>query len=303
MAISMSVSTYWLLAGLFLLASAVSLIVLSLRLQRARSVEQNLARTMAQVTRREAMFQQSQAIWRQTKYLRLDSIADIQLLLRKAGYLTNREQTSCLLKVMLAWATMQGMAVLAIVERQVASGQAMSLLVLSTAGGAYLALQWLKKKMVARAKAIDEELIMGLQMMKTLWDVGLSLESMLRAYTAELKEMTPEMNKELLLVLSKIEAGQERAWVFAEVARVNESMGMQDLLNMFAQVSDSGGSMSESLVQLTLLLRDRRRTQLQEKVSKLSGRMSVVMMLFLFPPLFVVLAGPGMMALGRALGN
>ncbi|UTV28606.1 type II secretion system F family protein [Photobacterium atrarenae] len=299
----MSLSTYWLLAGLFLLASAVSLIVLSLRLQRARSVEQNLARTMAQVTRREAMFQQSQAIWRQTKYLRFASITDIQLLLRKAGYLTNREQTSCLLKVMLAWATMQGMAVMAIIERQVASEQAMGLLVLSTAGGAYLALQWLKKKVVSRAKMIDEELIMGLQMMKTLWDVGLSLESMLRAYTAELKEMTPEMNKELLLALSKIEAGQDRAWVFVEVARVNESLGMQDLLNMFAQVSDSGGSMSDSLAQLTLLLRDRRRTQLQEKVSKLSGRMSVVMMLFLFPPLFVVLAGPGMMALGRALGN
>ncbi|UXI02191.1 type II secretion system F family protein [Photobacterium sp. TY1-4] len=299
----MSLSTYWLLAGVFLLASAVSLIVLSLRMQRARSVEQNLARTMAQVTRREAMFQQSQAIWRQTKYLRFSSVSDIQLLLRKAGYLTNREQTSCLLKVMLVWAAMQGIVITAMLERQVASGQAMSLLVLSTAGGAYLALQWLKKKVAARAKLIDEELIMGLQMMKTLWDVGLSLESMLRAYTAELKEMTPEMNKELLLALSKIEAGQERAWVFAEVARVNESMGMQDLLNMFAQVSDSGGSMSDSLAQFTVLLRDRRRTQLQEKVSKLSGRMSIVMMLFLFPPLFVVLAGPGMMALGWALGN
>lgn len=58
-----------------------------------------------------------------------------------------------------------------------------------------------------------------------------------------------------------------------------------------------------SLLALKKLLDERRLTNLQEYISKLSGKMSVVMMLFLFPALLIVLAGPGMSAIGRALGG
>ena len=44
---------------------------------------------------------------------------------------------------------------------------------------------------------------------------------------------------------------------------------------------------------LKQLIDDRRLTRLQEYISKLSAKMSVVMMVFLFPALLIVLAGPG----------
>ncbi|PSU08188.1 type II secretion system F family protein [Photobacterium ganghwense] len=300
--LSLSVSTGLFISGLVLLVLAAGLFLWSVRQQRIRRVEQNLAQRLGKTGRREAVIQQSQALWSRTKRQKIPSLAEVQQLLRKAGYISNREQTLCLMKLLVTWLLIQLLVVIPVVQGQIATEQMLSLLVISLAGGLYGALQWLKQKVAQRSRIIDEELVVGLQMMKTLWDVGLSLESILRAYCRELGNLTPELTKEMQLALNKIEAGQERSAVFSVLARSTDSQGLQDVLTMFAQVSDSGGSLSTSLTQLTLLLRDRRRTQLQEKVTKLSGRMSVVMMIFLFPALFVVLAGPGMIALSQAIG-
>lgn len=300
--LSLSVSTGLFVSGLVLLVLAAGLFLWSVRQQRIRRVEQNLAQRLGKTGRREAVIQQSQALWSRTKRQQISSLAEVQQLLRKAGYISNREQTLCLMKLLVTWLLIQLLVAIPVVQGQIATEQMLSLLVISLAGGLYGALQWLKQKVAQRSRIIDEELVVGLQMMKTLWDVGLSLESILRAYCRELGNLTPELTKELQLALNKIEAGQERSAVFSVLARSTDSQGLQDVLTMFAQVSDSGGSLSTSLTQLTLLLRDRRRTQLQEKVTKLSGRMSVVMMIFLFPALFVVLAGPGMIALSQAIG-
>lgn len=300
--LSLSVSTGLFISGLVLLVLAAGLFLWSVRQQRIRRVEQNLAQRLGKTGRREAVIQQSQALWSRTKRQQIPSLAEVQQLLRKAGYISNREQTLCLMKLLVAWLLIQLLVAIPVVQGQIATEQMLSLLVISLAGGLYGALQWLKQKVAQRSRIIDEELVVGLQMMKTLWDVGLSLESILRAYCRELGNLTPELTKEMQLALNKIEAGQERSAVFSVLARSTDSQGLQDVLTMFAQVSDSGGSLSTSLTQLTLLLRDRRRTQLQEKVTKLSGRMSVVMMIFLFPALFVVLAGPGMIALSQAIG-
>ena len=59
----------------------------------------------------------------------------------------------------------------------------------------------------------------------------------------------------------------------------------------------------KSLLALKQLLDDRRLTRLQEYISKMSAKMSVVMMLFLFPALPIVLAGPGFTAITRAFAN
>ncbi|WP_415720884.1 type II secretion system F family protein [Photobacterium ganghwense] len=300
--LSLSVSTGLFVSGLVLLVLAAGLFLWSVRQQRIRRVEQNLAQRLGKTGRREAVIQQSQALWSRTKRQQIPSLAEVQQLLRKAGYISNREQTLCLMKLLVTWLLIQLLVAIPVVQGQIATEQMLSLLVISLAGGLYGALQWLKQKVAQRSRIIDEELVVGLQMMKTLWDVGLSLESILRAYCRELGNLTPELTKEMQLALNKIEAGQERSAVFSVLARSTDSQGLQDVLTMFAQVSDSGGSLSTSLTQLTLLLRDRRRTQLQEKVTKLSGRMSVVMMIFLFPALFVVLAGPGMIALSQAIG-
>ena len=59
----------------------------------------------------------------------------------------------------------------------------------------------------------------------------------------------------------------------------------------------------KSLLALKQLLDDRRLTRLQEYISKMSAKMSVVMMVFLFPALLIVLGGPAFIGIARALNH
>ena len=59
----------------------------------------------------------------------------------------------------------------------------------------------------------------------------------------------------------------------------------------------------KSLQALKELLDDRRLTRMEEYISKMSAKMSVVMMVCLFPALMIVLAGPSFMAIARAFGS
>jgi len=76
-----------------------------------------------------------------------------------------------------------------------------------------------------------------------------------------------------------------------------------DTCIILQQLIHQGGGAMNSLLALKQLLADRRLTRLQEYISKMSAKMSVVMMVFLFPALLIVLGGPAMIAISRALNN
>jgi len=44
-------------------------------------------------------------------------------------------------------------------------------------------------------------------------------------------------------------------------------------------------------------------SRMEEYISKMSAKMSVVMMMFLFPALLIVLGGPSFIAIARAFGS
>ena len=64
-----------------------------------------------------------------------------------------------------------------------------------------------------------------------------------------------------------------------------------------------GGNIRETLVKFAQLIEERQLSALREYVNVLSGKMSVVMMVFLFPALLIFLAGPGFMALAKGLSG
>ncbi|BCO31777.1 type II secretion system protein TadC [Thiohalobacter sp. COW1] len=155
----------------------------------------------------------------------------------------------------------------------------------------------------SRRRALADEALIMVHLMKMLFDAGLSIEQALRTLHAQGGVLLPRVRQELEWVLKRIEAGMERSEVLGEWAvqvGVNE---LSDLAEMLAQLSRQGGNVQKSLADMALLMEDRNRTRLREKVGKLSGKMTVVMVLFLFPALMIFVAGPGVMALAAALGG
>ncbi|MBS1188255.1 MAG: Type secretion system protein [Rhodocyclaceae bacterium] len=152
-----------------------------------------------------------------------------------------------------------------------------------------------------RRKSMQEEMLAVLHLLRMLFDAGLSLEHALRIISEQGRELAPNMAAELGIALARINAGQERTEALEEMASPLGVPELDDTVAILKQATRYGGSLRDSLSRFTLLMEDRRMTSLREYVSKLSAKMTVVMVVFMFPALMLFLAGPGFLALIRAL--
>jgi tight adherence protein C len=159
-------------------------------------------------------------------------------------------------------------------------------------------LGWLAQR---RLKAMREEMLAVLHLLRMLFDAGLSLEHALRVISEQGRELVPQIAAEMSTALARINAGQERGDALEEMAAPLDLPELTDAVAILKQATRYGGSLRDSLARFAVLIEDRRMTGLREQVSKLSASMTVVMVLFMFPALMLFLAGPGFLALAHAL--
>lgn len=178
------------------------------------------------------------------------------------------------------------------------------LLPLMALGGGYL----LPKRVLAYAAAqrqqrIAEEVSSFIPLLRILFDSGLAVEQSLRILSNEGRDLLPVLSGELRMILVRVDSGLSLAPELEKTAKLLSVEEFSDTCVILQQLLTQGGGAMKSLLALKQLLDDRRLTRLQERVSKMSGKMSIVMMVFLFPALLIVLAGPGFTALARAFGS
>lgn len=246
------------------------------------------------------LYRDSGNVWREARS-RSRRIAGLALILRRAGVANPRDQlavyTSAALVAALAALAAGGGALFA--GHPPAKAAMMTLAVLI---GLMLAILTIARRRAERRQlAIEQEASMLIQVTRMLWRVGLSLPRTIAVLCEELAELAPETTRELRSALHKIDTGQSQEEALAELAEITTSEGFREYLVITRQVSQSGGGVDQALADLYHLLQNRRRAELQEKVSKLSAKMSVVMMLLLFPTLLIVVGGPGFIAIAGAM--
>ena len=104
-------------------------------------------------------------------------------------------------------------------------------------------------------------------------------------------------------MLVRVDSGLELSQELSKTAALLDVDEFNDACVILQQLIQQGGGAMKSLQALKELLDDRRLTRMEEYISKMSAKMSVVMMVFLFPALMIVLAGPSLMAIARAFGS
>ena len=154
-----------------------------------------------------------------------------------------------------------------------------------------------------RQKQIVVEISTFIPLLRILFESGLAVEQSLRVLSNEGKELLPVLSSEINLILNRVDSGLELGEELRKTAVLLAVDEFSDTCVILNQLIQQGGGAMKSLLSLKQLIDDRRLTRLQEYISKLSAKMSVVMMVFLFPALLIVLAGPGFTAISRALGS
>ncbi|GAB7532600.1 type II secretion system F family protein [Pseudomonas sp. 3A(2025)] len=154
-----------------------------------------------------------------------------------------------------------------------------------------------------RQKQVVVEISTFIPLLRILFESGMAVEQALRVLSNEGKDLLPVLSEEIRLILIRVDSGLELGEELRKTSGLLAVDEFSDTCVILNQLIHQGGGALRSLLALKQLIDDRRLTRLQEYISKLSAKMSVVMMLFLFPALLIVLAGPGFIALSHALGS
>ncbi|MCS3841697.1 tight adherence protein C [Pseudomonas sp. JAI111] len=154
-----------------------------------------------------------------------------------------------------------------------------------------------------RQRQLATEISTFIPLLRILFESGMAVEQSLRVMSHEGKYLLPTLTQELRLVLARVDSGLELGEALNRASHLLAVDEFTDTCVILQQLLHQGVGAMKSLLALKQLFDDRRLTRLQEYISKMSAKMSVVMMLFLFPALLIVLAGPGFTALARAIGS
>lgn len=227
-------------------------------------------------------------------------MAEIETLMRQAALMDDRYRATVYASLWVLPLT--GLVLGAIVAslEDVAMPTALSF---GFAAGFVLPRQTLRWLAARRQKAIKEEMPVVLNLMRLLFDAGLSLEHALKAISEQARDITPNLSSEFDWVLTRIRHGQERGEALDEMARRNDVSELSETVAMLKQAAKYGGNLRDSLLRYLTLMEDRRLTDLKDKVGKMSAKMSIVMVLCLFPALLIFLAGPGVVAITKAFAS
>ena len=154
-----------------------------------------------------------------------------------------------------------------------------------------------------RQQQIANEVSTFIPLLRILFESGMAVEQALRVLSQEGQQLLPVLTGELRLVLARVDSGLVLGQELQKTASLLAVDEFDDTCVILQQLIQQGGGAMKSLQALKALLDDRRLTRMQEYISKMSAKMSVVMMVFLFPALLIVLAGPSFMAISRAFGS
>jgi len=150
----------------------------------------------------------------------------------------------------------------------------------------------LRNAAAKRAKNIKLALPDGLDLMVICAEAGLSLDAALARVSRELGNGAPELAEELGMTAAELTFLPERRLAFDNLNARTNSDGIRAVVNTLQQTAKFGTPLAQSLRVLAAEMRQARMTRAEEKAARLPALLTVPMILFILPCLFIVLLGP-----------
>jgi tight adherence protein C len=173
---------------------------------------------------------------------------------------------------------------------------AMAQLILSGTGIAvvatYLPPMVLKRITASRNRRFTRALPDVLDLLVICAEGGLSLDGALNRVSREFRRFLPEMADELGLTAIELGFLPSRRDALENLAKRVGIPGIQSLTHTLVQTERYGTPLAQSLRALSAELREERMLKAEEKAAKLPATMTVPMILFILPAVFIILVGP-----------
>ncbi len=158
--------------------------------------------------------------------------------------------------------------------------------------GFYAPTMYLRNAAAKRAKQLQLSLPDGLDLMVICAEAGLSLDAALIRVSRELGNGSPELAEELAITAAELTFLPDRRMAFDNLNTRTNSEGIRAVVNTLQQTAKFGTPLAQSLRVLASEMRTARMTRAEEKAARLPALLTVPMILFILPTLFIVLLGP-----------
>lgn len=154
---------------------------------------------------------------------------------------------------------------------------------------------------VTRQEAISWALPDALDLMVVCIESGYGLDMTFKRVGEEMRKLAPELSDEFSLTNREIRAGRPREESFKEMSLRTGVPEIHNLMTMLVQTSRFGTSLAKALRIHSEAMRIKRRQIAEEKAAKSAVKLVFPLILFVFPGLLIVLAGPAFIRIYQAL--
>lgn len=160
---------------------------------------------------------------------------------------------------------------------------------------------WLRRRIAARQRAIRYGFPHALDMMQVAIEAGLGFDSALARVANELKHAHPALAEEFVIVGLELRAGKSRDQVLADLADRTQVDAIAVFTKTIIQSIAFGTSIASTLQVYAREMRHQRMIMAEERANQLPVKMSVIMVIFLLPTIFLMALSPVMIRLVRML--
>ncbi len=127
-------------------------------------------------------------------------------------------------------------------------------------------------------------------------EAGLSLDASLMRVSRELENTWPELSEEFGITAAELTYLPERKLAFDNLNARTNMASIRGVVNTLLQTAKFGTPLAQSLRILAAEFREARITRAEEKAARLPAMLTVPMILFILPTLFIVLLGPAILS-------
>src|SRR3954451_14796231 len=160
---------------------------------------------------------------------------------------------------------------------------------------------WLKNKVTKRSHAIRKGLPDALDLLVICAEAGLTVDAAFGRVARELGRAYPELGDEFALTSIELGFLTDRRFAFENLAKRIDLESIRGVVTTMIQTEKYGTPLASALRVLSAEFRNERMMRAEEKAARLPAIMTIPLILFILPVLFIVILGPAACSIHDAL--
>jgi tight adherence protein C len=160
--------------------------------------------------------------------------------------------------------------------------------------------RWRQKR---RAEQVRHCLPDAIDLLEVCLSSGMSLDAAWNLVANEIRHVGPYLADEMALADLEIHLGATREEALRHMAARTDAQDLSSLVAVLVQSERFGTAMADALRAFATSLREERTFRAEEAGEKVAVKLLFPLVVFLFPAIFIVLAGPAALALAKMMSR